>query len=141
MTCPEDESINRMEESLDLWERTVNDSNFEKVAFILTFTKEDLFEQKLKKRNLKNYFTDYDGNEDPIIAIDFITKLFISKNKFKNTRRVYTISVNATDTQATIKSLIAVKDAILLQAEVKERKHTRSKSGSKGGHRRTKSQF
>ncbi|KAJ6230017.1 guanine nucleotide-binding protein g(o) subunit alpha [Anaeramoeba flamelloides] len=81
----EDEEVNRLRESLLLFEKTINNDHFKKTNCILLLNKMDLFEKKIKQYPFKDSFTEYeDENEvDPII--EFISNKFkgIGENKFR----------------------------------------------------------
>lgn len=57
----EDETQNRMMESLLLFEEIVNLKYFRKTGFIVFFNKNDLFKEKIKKVDLKVCFPEYTG--------------------------------------------------------------------------------
>ena len=53
--------MNRMHESMVLFDSICNNSWFESTAMILFLNKKDLFEQKIEKSPLKICFPDYTG--------------------------------------------------------------------------------
>ena len=55
----EDETQNRMEEALQLFDQIVNSKWFKTTAMILFMNKRDLFEMKLVKKPLSKYFPEY----------------------------------------------------------------------------------
>jgi guanine nucleotide-binding protein G(i) subunit alpha len=57
----EDETINRMQESLTLFDSICNSRWFVKTSMILFLNKIDLFKQKLVKSPIGKYFPDYTG--------------------------------------------------------------------------------
>lgn len=65
MTLLEDPSVNRLEESLNLFEQIVNNRWFKEASFVLFLNKLDLFREKIMStsRHLRQFFPDYDGNE------------------------------------------------------------------------------
>ena len=64
----EDESVNRMDEALTLFDSICNSRWFEKTSILLFLNKTDLFRQKLKTTPLNQYFKDYQGNSGPILC-------------------------------------------------------------------------
>ncbi|KAJ5074191.1 heterotrimeric g protein alpha subunit b [Anaeramoeba ignava] len=73
----EDESVNRLTESLNLFKETINNEYFEKTNCIVLFNKTDLFANKLKKIDLSKYFPRYQGGSNFENACDFIKTEFI----------------------------------------------------------------
>ena len=57
----EDRSVNRMQESLNLFEDIVNNEFFAEMPFIVFFNKKDLFEEKILRSPLTICFTEYAG--------------------------------------------------------------------------------
>ena len=53
----EDDTTNRMKESLHLFEETINNEWFSATPIILFLNKQDLFEEKAKKVDMGTYFT------------------------------------------------------------------------------------
>lgn len=63
MTLLEDSTVNRLEESLNLFEQIVNNRWFKEASFVLFLNKLDLFREKIMNtnRHLRNFFPDYKG--------------------------------------------------------------------------------
>jgi len=61
LLCYEDHSTPRMEESLKVFDDICNSKYFPTTPFIVLFNKEDLFNEKIKRSDLKRCFSDYDG--------------------------------------------------------------------------------
>lgn len=57
----EDETVNRMQEALTLFDSICNSRWFVKTSIILFLNKIDRFKEKLPVSPMKNYFPDYDG--------------------------------------------------------------------------------
>jgi guanine nucleotide-binding protein G(i) subunit alpha len=55
----DDESVNRMEESLTLFGEIINNRWFQNTSIILFLNKKDLFENKIKKVDLRVCFPEY----------------------------------------------------------------------------------
>ena len=64
----EDNSTNRMEESLKLFQNILDLKQFEQKVIILFLNKTDLFEEKIRagKSRVSEYFPDYDKSDDSI---------------------------------------------------------------------------
>ncbi|KAJ5073804.1 guanine nucleotide-binding protein g(o) subunit alpha [Anaeramoeba ignava] len=77
----EDESTNKMKESIELFDEIVNSRWFSETSFILVFTKLDLFLKNLEKNNFHHYFPDYNGKNEPNEIKEYIEKRFISLNQ------------------------------------------------------------
>jgi guanine nucleotide-binding protein G(i) subunit alpha len=55
----EDETVNRMQEQLDLFESVVNSRWFQRSSFVIVFTKMDMVEEWLQTEPVDHYFPDY----------------------------------------------------------------------------------
>eukprot|EP01102_Stenamoeba_stenopodia_P014914 TRINITY_DN5028_c0_g1_i1.p1 TRINITY_DN5028_c0_g1~~TRINITY_DN5028_c0_g1_i1.p1 ORF type:complete len:358 (+),score=91.20 TRINITY_DN5028_c0_g1_i1:180-1253(+) len=108
----EDHSVNRMTESLTLFEQTVNIKWFVNSSFVLFLNKSDLFEQKIKKTPLKVCFKDYEDEPNNFEAgIKFIEGKYMDKNK--SGRPVYTHVTCATSTENMKFVFNSVKEAVI----------------------------
>lgn len=110
----EDESTNRMEETLHLFDEILNSRWFLQTAMILFLNKRDMFEEKIMKvpLNVCPVFADYDGPnsyEDGVIEIQ---KEFESKNRDPN-KPMYIHITCATDTNNISAVFNAVKDIVI----------------------------
>uniref|UniRef100_A0A1I7T656 G-protein alpha subunit n=1 Tax=Caenorhabditis tropicalis TaxID=1561998 RepID=A0A1I7T656_9PELO len=111
----EDNTTNRMHESLQLFKQVVNNKYFVNTSVILFLNKIDLFEEKImvKKRSLTIAFESYSGPAQDIdSATAFVEKKYrgMADNKEKN---IYCHLTCATDTQQVQYVLDAVLDTIL----------------------------
>ncbi|KAE9403113.1 G-alpha-domain-containing protein [Gymnopus androsaceus JB14] len=77
----EDETINRMQDSLKLFNAIINSRSLDDVPVILFLNKTDLFAQKLRNVPLKDYFPDYTGGDDYNAGCGFIIDKFLALNK------------------------------------------------------------
>jgi len=91
----EDESVNRLTEALNLFEKICESKFFKDMPVILFLNKRDLFAQKLKKKPLSTLFPEFKG-DDYEKATKFLEKEFFKRAKGKN---VYTHLTCATDTE------------------------------------------
>lgn len=63
----EDETVNRMQEALTLFDSICNSRWFIKTSIILFLNKIDRFKEKLPVSPMQNYFPDYEGTIAPLI--------------------------------------------------------------------------
>jgi len=113
----EDANTNRMDEALVLFDQICNHTSFKKTSMILFLNKRDLFEAKLKKKDMtcwrpndpeiKAIGQDYDK------AIAYLKGRFLDKNKDKLIRQVYVHATCATDTNNIAFVMESVFDIIL----------------------------
>ncbi|CAK9441620.1 uncharacterized protein LODBEIA_P54880 [Lodderomyces beijingensis] len=110
----EDERVNRMHESIILFDRLCNSKWFANTPFILFLNKTDLFEAKIKRNPLVKYFPDYMGKSDDVNeAINFFETNFLKMNR--TNKPIYVHRTCATDTQSMKFVLSAVADLIIQQ--------------------------
>mmetsp|Transcript_13445 Transcript_13445/g.34298 ORF Transcript_13445/g.34298 Transcript_13445/m.34298 type:complete len:355 (+) Transcript_13445:90-1154(+) len=93
----EDETVNRMDESLFLFEDICNYRYFQKTPLILFLNKSDLFEEKIKTVDLNVCFPSYTGGCDFNRSIAFIKKEFQGRCKDPN-KQIFTHITCATNT-------------------------------------------
>ncbi|KAJ3430272.1 guanine nucleotide-binding protein g(o) subunit alpha [Anaeramoeba flamelloides] len=94
----EDESINRMVESLTLFRKTANNEYFKKKNCVIFLNKIDLFEEKIKKYDLSETFPEYKGGKDVEEAKKFLKKIF-TKIGQNGERNIFVHETCATDTK------------------------------------------
>lgn len=110
----EDERVNRMHESILLFDSLCNSRWFINTPFILFLNKIDIFEKKILKSPLKRYFPDYNGKPgDADEAIKFFERNFLKLNRTK--KPIYVHRTCATDTKSMKFVLSAVTDLIVQQ--------------------------
>jgi GTPase SAR1 family protein len=110
----EDEKMNRMEETLNLFDEICNSRWFHDTAIILFLNKRDVFEVKIKKVPLTvcPVFTDYTGENTYEAGCELIESAFHAKNR--NTEKtIYAHVTCATDTTNVATVFNAVKDIII----------------------------
>ncbi|CAI4219139.1 unnamed protein product [Parascedosporium putredinis] len=108
----EDETVNRMQEALTLFDSICNSRWFIKTSIILFLNKIDRFKEKLPTSPMKNYFPDYEGGDDYAAACDYILNRFVSLNQHE-TKQIYTHFTCATDTTQIRFVMAAVNDIII----------------------------
>lgn len=110
----EDELVNRMHEAIVLFDSLCNSRWFSNTPFVLFLNKIDLFEKKLAKSNLKDYFPEYNGNTNDVdAAATFFEQGFLRLNRTK--KPIYVHRTCATDTESMKFILSAVTDIIITQ--------------------------
>jgi len=72
----ENDQVNRLSESLHLFEDVTNSDIFKKASIILFLNKTDLFEKKLKIVPLSNYYPTFQGGDNFDLACSFMSKRF-----------------------------------------------------------------
>ncbi len=116
----EQEGVNRMEESLRLFDEVCNSPWFAKTSLILFLNKSDIFREKIKHVDLNVAFPDYSGGRDHELAQQYIERRFLALNRDPASRHVYRHVTCATDTK-NIKFVLDVVKNILLEDNM--RKH------------------
>ncbi|CAO2617168.1 Guanine nucleotide-binding protein G(i) subunit alpha-1 [Lemmus lemmus] len=102
LVLAEDEEMNRMHESMKLFDSICNNKWFTDTSIILFLNKKDLFEEKIKKRS--NTYEE---------AAAYIQCQFEDLNKRKDTKEIYTHFTCATDTKNVQFVFDAVTDVII----------------------------
>ncbi|EGW31147.1 guanine nucleotide-binding protein alpha subunit [Spathaspora passalidarum NRRL Y-27907] len=110
----EDERVNRMHESIVLFDSICNSKWFYNTPCILFLNKIDIFEKKIKRNPLKKYFPDYSGDpSDFEEAMKFFETNFLLMNR--TNKPIYIHRTCATDTTSMKFVLSAVTDMIVQQ--------------------------
>mmetsp|Transcript_9591 Transcript_9591/g.13203 ORF Transcript_9591/g.13203 Transcript_9591/m.13203 type:complete len:356 (+) Transcript_9591:128-1195(+) len=110
----EDDTTNRMHESLKLFKEICNSRWFIDTSMILFLNKKDLFQDKIKKIDLNVCFEDYKGGKNYESASEFIKEKFVNQNENPK-KHIYVHFTQATDTKNVEVVFNAVKDIILHQ--------------------------
>lgn len=108
----EDETTNRMQESLKLFDSICNNKWFGDTSIILFLNKKDLFEEKILRSPLTICFPEYAGAQEYGEAAAYIQAQFEAKNK-STTKEIYCHMTCATDTQNVQFVFDAVTDVII----------------------------
>ncbi|CAG8578594.1 3714_t:CDS:2 [Funneliformis mosseae] len=114
----EDETVNRMQEALTLFDSICNSRWFVRTSIILFLNKIDRFKEKLPISPMCNYFPDYDGGENYDAACDYILNRFVSLNQ-SDVKQIYTHFTCATDTHQ-IRFVMAAVNDIIIQNNLRE---------------------
>ncbi|KAI8585933.1 guanine nucleotide-binding protein subunit alpha [Geranomyces variabilis] len=113
----EDETVNRMQEALTLFDSICNSRWFVKTSIILFLNKIDLFRDKLPRSPMGKYFPDFEGEEDYDAACEYILNRFVSLNQ-SDQKQIYTHFTCATDTTQ-IKFVMAAVNDIIIQTNLR----------------------
>ncbi|XP_078526388.1 guanine nucleotide-binding protein G(o) subunit alpha isoform X2 [Lissotriton helveticus] len=108
----EDETTNRMHESLKLFDSICNNKWFTETSIILFLNKKDIFEDKIMKSPLTLCFPEYSGTNSYNDAVAYIKTQYESKNKSPN-KDIYSHTTCATDTNNIQFVFDAVTDVII----------------------------
>ncbi|KAG2217070.1 hypothetical protein INT45_014135 [Circinella minor] len=108
----EDETVNRMQEALTLFDSICNSRWFVKTSIILFLNKIDIFKEKLPKHPLVESFPDFKGSNTYDEASEYILNRFVSLNQ-SDTKQIYTHFTCATDTKQIRFVMAAVNDIII----------------------------
>ncbi|CAG5097200.1 Oidioi.mRNA.OKI2018_I69.XSR.g14976.t1.cds [Oikopleura dioica] len=113
LVLAEDEEMNRMHESMKLFDSICNNKWFTDTSIILFLNKKDLFEKKISKSPLTICFPDYTGQDTYEQAAAYIQMQFEDLNKRKESKEIYTHFTCATDTNNIQFVFDAVTDVII----------------------------
>uniref|UniRef100_A0A7E4V171 Guanine nucleotide-binding protein G(I) subunit alpha n=1 Tax=Panagrellus redivivus TaxID=6233 RepID=A0A7E4V171_PANRE len=114
MVLAEDDEMNRMIESMKLFDSICNNRWFVETSVILFLNKKDLFEEKIVKSPLSLCFPEYHGGNTYEEAAAFIQGQFEALNKRKDGQKeIYTHFTCATDTNNIRFVFDAVTDIII----------------------------
>uniref|UniRef100_A0A8C6USG7 Guanine nucleotide-binding protein G(i) subunit alpha-2 n=1 Tax=Neogobius melanostomus TaxID=47308 RepID=A0A8C6USG7_9GOBI len=113
LVLAEDEEMNRMHESMKLFDSICNNKWFTETSIILFLNKKDLFEEKITRSPLTICFPEYAGEDNFDEAASYIQTKFEDLNKKKDTKEIYTHFTCATDTKNVQFVFDAVTDVII----------------------------
>ncbi|ORX93110.1 guanine nucleotide-binding protein alpha subunit [Basidiobolus meristosporus CBS 931.73] len=108
----EDDTVNRMQEALTLFDSICNSRWFVKTSIILFLNKIDLLREKLPISPMSDYFPDFEGGEDFDAATQYLIQRFQALNK-SDAKQVYAHLTCATDTQQMSFVMAAVNDIVI----------------------------
>ncbi|KAI8384505.1 guanine nucleotide-binding protein subunit alpha [Radiomyces spectabilis] len=114
----EDETVDRMQEALTLFDSICNSRWFVKTSIILFLNKIDIFKEKLIKHPLTECDPEFPGPNTYDAASDYILNRFVSLNQ-SDSKQIYTHFTCATDTQQ-IKFVMAAVNDIIIQNNLRD---------------------
>jgi len=112
----EDETQNRLDEAIQLFDQICNSKWFKSTAMILFLNKKDLFEEKLAEKKFSDYIVDYSGPNELKPCTDHMKGMFLAKNKAD--KSVFVQVTCATDT-SNVKFVFNAVVAIILEENMK----------------------
>lgn len=110
----EDEKVNRMLESLELFGEIANSKWFVKTSIIIFFTKQDLFKDKIKSIDLSVLWPDYKAGCNYEQALQWITQEFVAANQNPN-KKIFPHVTTAVDRENVGVVFDAAKEIIISQ--------------------------
>ncbi|MGH0144504.1 UNVERIFIED_CONTAM: hypothetical protein FKN15_048303 [Acipenser sinensis] len=113
MVLVEDDEVNRMHESLHLFNSICNHRYFATTSIVLFLNKKDVFTEKIKKAHLSMCFPDYDGPNTYEDAGNYIKLQFLELNLRRDIKEIYSHMTCATDTENVKFVFDAVTDIII----------------------------
>ena len=113
LVLEEDNKVNRMAESMKLFNSICNNKWFVNTSMILFLNKMDLFKEKIGKSPLTNCFPEYEGPNEFQEAAAYIQDRFESLNLNRTAKEVYTHLTCATDTKNIVYVFDVVTDVIV----------------------------
>ncbi|TKC35752.1 hypothetical protein EI555_015301 [Monodon monoceros] len=113
MVLVEDDEVNRMHESLHLFNSICNHRYFATTSIVLFLNKKDVFSEKIKKAHLSICFPDYNGPNTYEDAGNYIKVQFLELNMRRDVKEIYSHMTCATDTQNVKFVFDAVTDIII----------------------------
>eukprot|EP00063_Salmo_salar_P014994 XP_013989829.1 PREDICTED: guanine nucleotide-binding protein G(k) subunit alpha-like [Salmo salar] len=113
LVLAEDEEMNRMHESMKLFDSICNNKWFTDTSIILFLNKKDLFEEKIARSPLTICYPEYAGASTYEEAAAYIQCQFEDLNRRKDTKEIYTHFTCATDTKNVQFVFDAVTDVII----------------------------
>jgi len=109
----EEDSINRLRESIAVWGKIANEDCFKKTAMILFLNKIDLFKEKLETVMLNDHFSDFTGENTFQDASEYIQETFLEALQNRDEQMIFCHFTQATDTDHFDKVFEACKHVIL----------------------------
>jgi len=109
----EERSMNRLLESLNIFDVIINNKTFVKVSIILFLNKTDLLEEKIKRSNIQHWFQSFGGNPENLEDVQhFLVSLFHARKRDEK-RLLFHHFTTAIDTDNIKKVFEDVRDTIL----------------------------
>ncbi len=113
----EDDSTNRLEEAVSLFQTIVTSPWFTNTGLVLFLNKDDLFSDKIATKSIRNpkkgWFLDYDGGHDATKAYEYISNLF--KMVTPSDKQVFHHRTTATNTENMRSVFSGVREIIVRQ--------------------------
>ncbi|TPX67034.1 hypothetical protein CcCBS67573_g07624 [Chytriomyces confervae] len=117
-TCGEDETVNRMTESLTLFTAICNHPLFKTTGMIVFLNKIDIFKEKLNSILISDYFPEFTGENSYENGYTYFIKQFKKVNKYPD-RKIYFHLTWATDTHQ-IRTIFDTVHDVIIRLNLKE---------------------
>jgi guanine nucleotide-binding protein G(i) subunit alpha len=109
--CYEEEDVNRMIESLSLFNSTMQSPLLKQTPVILLFNKYDIFKKKIQKKDLKCAFIEYTDGLNYERASEFIVGKYMENSSGRDIKKV--LFTNATDTESIQQAWQEIRSVII----------------------------
>ena len=119
LVLEEDGDVNRMLESMKLFDSICNNRWFKDTSIILFLNKKDLFEEKIKRSPLKICFPEYEGENSYIEGVAYIQARFGNLDKSEREDEIYIHLTCATDTK-NIQYVFDVVTDVIIRKNLKD---------------------
>ena len=119
LVLEEDEDVNRMEESLKLYDRICNNRLFTVTSIIIFLNKRDIFMDKIRHIPLTVCFPEYEGPNTYEAGTTYIKDKFEALNKSRHRKEIYSHLTCATDTR-NIQYVFDVATDVIIKVNQKE---------------------
>jgi len=111
----EDNSTNRIHESLNLFDEICTSKWFVNSPVILFLNKRDLFQEKIQKVPMQGFFPEYTGGTDYDKGVEFIQSKFLGRVSQRKQEQIYVHVTCATDTNNVAHVFNDVKEIFIKQ--------------------------
>ncbi|CAJ0639306.1 8102_t:CDS:10 [Entrophospora sp. SA101] len=111
-TLEEDNDVNRVQDSIQLFEKICNHNLFTNTGIILFLNKIDILKHKLTTTQVKKYFPDYEGDNEYDSVTEYFQNLFLDCNENED-KHIYTHLTHATDTKYMRVIVASVNDIVI----------------------------
>jgi guanine nucleotide-binding protein G(i) subunit alpha len=119
LVIEEDARVNRLKESLELFDSICNNKWFTKTSIIIFLNKMDLFVEKITRSPLTICFPEYAGPNTYAAGIEYILEKFSSLNKKRHIKELYSHLTCAIDTK-NIETVFDVTTDVIIKHNLKE---------------------
>jgi hypothetical protein len=113
--CYEDDTTNRLEESLDCFRGLINGSWFRDQEVILLLTHLDIFKKKSERINIANTFPEYTGGLNWENGLDFIISKFLAQDitsEFHRIQYYYCNVMDGEEVRGVVKGILSIEPYI-----------------------------
>ena len=119
LVLEEDDEVNRMVDSMQLFDSICNNRWFVKASIMLFLNKTDIFEEKIQRSPLSICFPEYEGLNTYDDAANYIQIMFENIHNKRRPKELYTHFTCATDTK-NIQLVFEIVNDVIIKKELKE---------------------